>query len=154
MSKITFENSTLSAVERHGIIRQFLAENKIAMVHFTKVDGSERRMPCTLSSDIIPPTVQESSANKPEKKINHEVLSVWCTDAGAWRSFKTMNVISIMPYSTTYTAEVAEDPADPDSAILEFPPEMLEAVGWKEGDVLNWIDNGNGSFTLTKKETQ
>ena len=39
-----------------------------------------------------------------------------------------------------------------DDGILTFPPELLEATGWKEGDVLNWITNGDGSFTLVKKE--
>jgi bifunctional DNA-binding transcriptional regulator/antitoxin component of YhaV-PrlF toxin-antitoxin module len=38
--------------------------------------------------------------------------------------------------------------------IIEFPPEMLEEAGWKEGDILDWTDNKDGSFTLTKKETQ
>ena len=51
----------------------------------------------------------------------------------------------------SWTAEVKEDPSTGDS-ILEFPPEMLEEVGWKEGDTLNWKDNENGSFTLTKVE--
>lgn len=34
---------------------------------------------------------------------------------------------------------------------LTFPPELLEANGWKEGDVLVWKDNGDGSWTLSKK---
>ena len=36
--------------------------------------------------------------------------------------------------------------------ILTFPPEFLEQVGWKEGDVLQWIDNHDGSWTLTKPD--
>ena len=36
--------------------------------------------------------------------------------------------------------------------ILEFTDEMLQEVGWKEGDVLEWIDNKDGSWTLKKKE--
>ena len=52
-----------------------------------------------------------------------------------------------------WTLSVQEDP-DSGDAILEFPPDLLEEAGWKEGDVLNWHDNKNGSFTMTKKETQ
>jgi hypothetical protein len=52
-----------------------------------------------------------------------------------------------------WLADVKEDPATGDS-IIEFPPEMLEETGWKEGDELVWTDNKDGSFTLTKKETQ
>jgi hypothetical protein len=46
--------------------------------------------------------------------------------------------------------EVKEDPDTGDS-ILEFPPDLLEETGWKEGDELIWTDNKDGSFTLTKK---
>ena len=35
---------------------------------------------------------------------------------------------------------------------LTFPNELLEKTGWKEGDVLEWIPNDDGSFTLVKKE--
>jgi hypothetical protein len=29
---------------------------------------------------------------------------------------------------------------------------MLAQVGWDFGDIIQWKDNQNGSFTLTKKE--
>ena len=35
---------------------------------------------------------------------------------------------------------------------LTFPKELLEKTGWKEGDVLEWIPNDDGSFTLERKE--
>jgi len=37
-----------------------------------------------------------------------------------------------------------------DDGILTFPEELLEKTQWKEGDMLNWIDNHDGSWTLTK----
>ena len=52
-----------------------------------------------------------------------------------------------------WTVDLQEDPITSDM-ILEFPPEVLEQVGWREGDSLIWKDNGDGSFMLTKKETQ
>jgi len=39
-----------------------------------------------------------------------------------------------------------------DDGILTFPDEMLESLGWKEGDVLQWIDNKDGSFSLVKSD--
>ena len=36
---------------------------------------------------------------------------------------------------------------------LEFPPDAINQVGWDEGDTIIWEDNNNGSFTLTKKES-
>ena len=53
----------------------------------------------------------------------------------------------------SWTIELQDDPETGD-CILEFPPDMLEETGWKEGDVLEWHDNKDGSYTMTKKETQ
>ena len=51
----------------------------------------------------------------------------------------------------SWTITVEEDPATGE-LILPFPDDMLEQVGWKEGDTLIWTVNENGSWTLTKKE--
>lgn len=51
----------------------------------------------------------------------------------------------------TWTLDVKEDPETGD-AILEFPDDLMEEAGWKEGDELDWIDNKDGSYTLKKKE--
>jgi hypothetical protein len=54
----------------------------------------------------------------------------------------------------SWTIEIQEDPETGDS-IIEFPPDLMTEAGWKEGDVLDWGDNKDGSYTLTKKiETQ
>jgi hypothetical protein len=37
---------------------------------------------------------------------------------------------------------------------IEFPPEVLEGTGWKEDDTLVWVDNGDGSWLLKKKEPE
>jgi len=37
-----------------------------------------------------------------------------------------------------------------DDGVLTFPPDILEVTGWKEGDVLEWIDREDGSFELRK----
>ena len=39
-----------------------------------------------------------------------------------------------------------------DDGVLTFSEELLEATGWKEGDVLEWIDNKDGSFSLVKPD--
>lgn len=33
---------------------------------------------------------------------------------------------------------------------ITFPPELMEKLGWKEGDNLEWIDNYDGTFTIRK----
>lgn len=51
----------------------------------------------------------------------------------------------------TFNAEdIFEDiPGDPDNVILKFPPELLERVGWKEGDTLN-IQLEEGAIVISK----
>jgi hypothetical protein len=46
---------------------------------------------------------------------------------------------------------IQEDP-DTGDGILEFPTDLLQSTGWKEGDKLEWKDLGNGSWSLSKQE--
>ena len=36
--------------------------------------------------------------------------------------------------------------------IMPLPQDFLETAGWKEGDILEWKDLGNGSWSLTKQQ--
>ena len=49
-----------------------------------------------------------------------------------------------------YTVDLIEDP-ETQELILPLPPELLESLGWKEGDKLQW-NQVNGGFVITKKE--
>jgi len=51
-----------------------------------------------------------------------------------------------------WTLDIKEDPETGD-AILEFPEDLLKETGWREGDTLKWTDLGNGSWSLTKQES-
>ena len=37
-------------------------------------------------------------------------------------------------------------------AILEFPQDLLDETGWKEGTTIEWIDNGDGSWSMKEKK--
>lgn len=52
--------------------------------------------------------------------------------------------------SKRWTVTLEEDPETGD-LILPFTNEMLADVGWQEGDVLEWIDNKDGSWSLVKQ---
>ena len=49
--------------------------------------------------------------------------------------------------SNNYIVTLIEDG---DDLILPLPERLLEEAGWKEGDMLDWADNGNGTWTLKK----
>ncbi len=73
------------------------------IVEFKKVNGEVRSMPCTLRGDLMPPApkIFEDAEPKSTRKHNDSILSVWCTDKQAWRSFRVDSVISY----DTLTAE-------------------------------------------------
>jgi len=48
-----------------------------------------------------------------------------------------------------WTLTVEEDP-DTGDALLTFPPDLLTAAGWQEGDRIRWKDNQDGSWSLEK----
>jgi hypothetical protein len=58
-----------------------------------------------------------------------------------------------MNTSPRWTITVEEDPETGD-LILPLPQDMLDIQGWQEGDTLEWTDNKDGSWSLTKKEIE
>ena len=59
---------------------------------FTKKDGSEREMNCTLAEAVIVPHEKTTDRVKEE---NLDTLAVWDLDKEAWRSFRLDSVISV-----------------------------------------------------------
>lgn len=53
----------------------------------------------------------------------------------------------------SFTVKVEEAPNG--DVLLPIPQELMDEMGWGQGDVLDWKDNQNGSFTLSKvRETE
>tara|TARA_B100002019_G_scaffold96061_1_gene82702 strand:+ start:1703 stop:1873 length:171 start_codon:yes stop_codon:yes gene_type:complete len=46
------------------------------------------------------------------------------------------------------TLQISED------GILTIPDDMLEELGWKEGDELEWVEQDNGAFILRKSDAK
>jgi hypothetical protein len=51
---------------------------------------------------------------------------------------------------TTYTANVIEDPDNPDELLLDLGLDLCEKMGWAPGDNIIWTDNKDGTWTMTK----
>ena len=51
----------------------------------------------------------------------------------------------------SYIVKLEED-LETGDLILPLPEKLLEETGWKTGDTLEWNDNGDGTFSMTKKE--
>lgn len=61
-----------------------------ATVTFTKKDGTERVMNCTLRADLLPAV--EIKEDKTPRKQNDSALAVYDIDANGWRSFTVSSV--------------------------------------------------------------
>jgi len=79
---------------RETIIEQL--KNNEVVVTFTKVNGDERVMTCTLQDNKLPPaTKKDPLSQKKIRDINEKVVSVWDLNAEGWRSFRVDNVTDI-----------------------------------------------------------
>jgi hypothetical protein len=64
----------------------------IVTVKFTKTDGTERDMKCTLEESHIKPYEKKTTR---EKTVNADLFSVWDVEKEGWRSFRFDSVISV-----------------------------------------------------------
>ena len=79
-------------------VKSLLNKQEIT-VRFTKADGTDRDMKCTLNGDLIPPQPQKltavpvdgivsESAKKTRKEPDPAVIKVYDLEAQSWRSFR------------------------------------------------------------------
>ena len=66
---------------------------KVGTVTFTKQNGDERIMRCTLQESVLP--AQTDLEESIQKKGSTDSLAVWDLDKNAWRSFRYDTVISV-----------------------------------------------------------
>jgi hypothetical protein len=72
-------------------LRNLLRENVLRIV-FTKLDGSEREMFCTLMPETIEGTFSSDRQKNPP--INTRTIAVFDTQIQGWRSMIVENIIS------------------------------------------------------------
>jgi len=78
-------------------LKQIL-ENSVTTVVFTKVNGEQREMKCTLISEYLP---KEDVAGKQlltetlTRKENPSTLTVWDVENNGWRSFRVDSINSV-----------------------------------------------------------
>jgi len=77
---------------RDGLID--MLRSNIVTVTFTKVNGDERVMTCTLLSEHIP-NAPTTNGELVVKETSSSTVSVWDINANGWRSFRVENVKSI-----------------------------------------------------------
>jgi hypothetical protein len=63
-----------------------------ATITFTKVDGTERVMKCTLEADKLPPAVVKEDAKPRKQSDSTKALRVFDLEKQEWRSFTIKNI--------------------------------------------------------------
>lgn len=69
--------------------------SNVLQVTFSKVNGEQRVMPCTLQTDYMP-ELSESKVNQVEDfSVNKSVIRAFAIDKQSWRSFRVDNITAI-----------------------------------------------------------
>ena len=65
----------------------------VVEVEFTKKDGTERKMKCTLKPSLLP--VQEEKEQPSTRKVPTDSLAVYDLENNGWRSFRYDSITSV-----------------------------------------------------------
>ena len=74
-----------------------LLKNEIVTITFTKKDGTDRDMRCTLKQDLLPVTevVESTNEDKPKRAKSETSVAVFDLDLNGWRAFSIDSVKTI-----------------------------------------------------------
>lgn len=74
-----------------------LLKNEIVTITFTKKDGTDRDMRCTLKQDLLPVTevVESTNEDKPKRAKSETSVAVFDLDLNSWRAFSIDSVKTI-----------------------------------------------------------
>ena len=81
----------LATTEGREWLQSHLRMGPVTVI-FTKKDGTERTMNCTLQEGVVVPHENKTDKTKVE---NDEVLAVWDIDKSAWRSFRLDSIKTV-----------------------------------------------------------
>ena len=69
---------------------------EIVEVTFLKLDGDERKMPCTLITSFLPPAKKDDPlSQKKVREVSDKVCAVWAIEAKGFRSFRYDRVTNV-----------------------------------------------------------
>jgi len=87
----TSAEKPLTTVEGRDWLKSHLRMGPVKVV-FTKKDGTERTMNCTLQEGVVVPHENKTDKVKVE---NDDILAVWDIDKNAWRSFRLDSINTV-----------------------------------------------------------
>jgi hypothetical protein len=80
--------ATLKGIPTKEELMEMLRK-EVVEVTFKKLNGDERKMPCTLMPSFLPPATKEDPmTQKKVREISDKVVAVWATESKGFRSFR------------------------------------------------------------------
>lgn len=77
-----------------------MLKTNIITLNFTKKDGTERVMRCTLQPDLLPKVEHKTELKESKPVTEQTAIPVYDLDAGGWRSF-TLNTVKRVGFELT-----------------------------------------------------
>lgn len=78
-----------------------LLQNEVVEVTFTKLNGDERKMPCTLIESFLPKATKDDPlTQKKVRNISDKVIAVWAIESEGFRSFRydRISKVKVLPW--------------------------------------------------------
>ena len=69
---------------------------EVVVVTFKKLNGDERKMPCTLIPQFLPPAKKDDAiTQKKVREVSDKVCAVWAVESKGFRSFRYDRVTEV-----------------------------------------------------------
>jgi hypothetical protein len=73
-----------------------MLQKEVVEITFKKLNGDERKMPCTLKTVFLPPaTKDDPMTQKKVREISEKVCAVWAIESKGFRSFRYDRVTKV-----------------------------------------------------------
>ena len=95
MTEVSDTVAALKGIPTREELMEML-HKEVVEVTFLKLDGAERKMPCTLIPSFLPAATKEDPlTQKKVREISDKVVAVWAIESKGFRSFRYDRVKSV-----------------------------------------------------------
>ena len=94
-SSVSETVAALKGIPTRGELMEMLRK-EVVEITFLKLDGDERKMPCTLITSFLPPAKKDDPmTQKKVREVSDKVCAVWAVEAKGFRSFRYDRVTKV-----------------------------------------------------------
>ena len=94
-SSVSETVAALKGIPTRGELMEMLRK-EVVEITFLKLDGDERKMPCTLITSFLPPAKKDDPmSQKKVREVSDKVCAVWAVESKGFRSFRYDRVTKV-----------------------------------------------------------